>query len=117
MRAASALRLASLLLSTSATVILGLQNLNFWAGIGFSLVATAITAIEPYFAWRSRWVVLEEMQYRFYRLEDRVRQHVAFQSVQQITQEWVDKIFTDYTAVWEGASMPWLESRRHGDRA
>ena len=44
-----------------------LQDLDFWSGLGFSLVAlvTVINAVEPFFNWRSRWVLMEEAQYRF----------------------------------------------------
>ena len=53
----SATKILSLVLSGAATIILGLQNLTFWAGLGFSLVAltTVVNAIEPFFNWRSRW--------------------------------------------------------------
>jgi hypothetical protein len=42
-------------LSASSTVILGLQDLDFWASVGFSLVAlsTVVTAVEPFFNWRA----------------------------------------------------------------
>jgi hypothetical protein len=64
---------ASLILSGASTIILGLQNLDFWTELGFSLVAiaTRVNALEPFFAWRSRWVLMEETQYRFYRRTSR----------------------------------------------
>jgi hypothetical protein len=49
-----------------------LQDLDFWTGLGFALIAlaTAENTFEPFFAWRSRWVLMEEAQYEFYRLRD-----------------------------------------------
>jgi len=48
-RGSIAVRLLSLLLSGASTVILGLQNLTFWASLAFSLVAvtTVLSAVEP----------------------------------------------------------------------
>jgi hypothetical protein len=59
---ATVVKLLSLALSAVATVILGLQDLDFWAGLAFSLVAltTVINAVEPFFNWRARWVLMEE---------------------------------------------------------
>jgi hypothetical protein len=69
---ASSVQGISLFLAAASTVILGLQDLNLWAGLAFSLVAiiTVINAIEPFFNWRSRWILMEEGQHRFYRLQD-----------------------------------------------
>src|SRR5687768_7810859 len=57
--AASVTRMILLALSAASTVILGLQDLDFWASLGFSLVAlsTVVTAVEPFFNWRSRWIL------------------------------------------------------------
>src|ERR1035441_10659477 len=38
-RSASAIRMLSLMLAVGSTIILGLQHLNFWTGLAFSLVA------------------------------------------------------------------------------
>jgi hypothetical protein len=106
-----------LLLSTSATIILGLQDLEFWAGLGFSLVAvaTALTAVEPYFAWRFRWVLMEEMQQKFYRLAHRVKHYVASFNEADLTRDWMDEVYADYEAVWDAATAQRLEHRRHGE--
>jgi len=60
------------ILTGASTIILGVQNLDFWAGFGFALVAlaTVLAAIEPFFSWRSRWLLMEEQVYKFYRLRD-----------------------------------------------
>jgi hypothetical protein len=43
----------SLVLAVSSTIILGLQQLNFWTGLAFSFVAvgTLVSAVEPFFNW------------------------------------------------------------------
>jgi hypothetical protein len=70
--AASITRMVTLGLSGASTVILGLQDLDFWASLGFSLVAlsTVVAAVEPFFNWRSRWVLMEEAQYELRRIRD-----------------------------------------------
>lgn len=61
-RSASLVRLLSFAFSVASTVILGLQDLNFWASLAFSLgaVGAAVGAVEPFFNWRARWVLMEE---------------------------------------------------------
>jgi hypothetical protein len=78
-RGSIAVRLLSLLLSGASTVILGLQNLTFWASLAFSLVAvtTVLSAVEPFFNWRSRWVLMEDMQARLHRLDHELTYLVA----------------------------------------
>jgi Protein of unknown function (DUF4231) len=63
-RSASAIRVLSLVLAVASTIILGLQQLNFWTGLAFSFVAvgTLVSAVEPFFNWRSRWILMEEAQ-------------------------------------------------------
>jgi hypothetical protein len=53
-RSASGIRIVSLVLAVASTIILGPQ-LNFWAGLEFSFVAvgTLVSAVEPFFNWRS----------------------------------------------------------------
>jgi hypothetical protein len=67
------------ILTRSSTIILGVQNLNVWAGLGFTLVAsaTALAAIEPFFSWRSRWLLMKEQVHKFYRLRDDIIMAVA----------------------------------------
>ena len=75
----SAVKVVSLILTVASTIILGLQNLNAWTGTAFSLVAivTAVNTLEPFFAWRSRCVLMEEAQYKVYRLRDQLTYYIA----------------------------------------
>src|SRR5262245_56076485 len=75
----TAVKATSLVLGLTATIILGLQKLNGWTSVGFSLVAavTVVNALEPFFAWRPLWVLMEETQHRFYRLRDELTYYIA----------------------------------------
>ncbi len=110
----TATRLVSLVLSGAATIILGLQNLTFWAGLGFSMVAltTVINAVEPFFNWRSRWVLAEEAQHGFYRLQEDLEFLVATQQREELKPEDMDKLYVRYRSIWDNFAEKWLESRR-----
>jgi hypothetical protein len=111
-RASSVLKAATVVLSGASTVILGVQNLDFWAGLGFALVAlvTVLAAIEPFFSWRSRWLLMEEQVYRFYRLRDDLIMAAAGRS--QLTQQDVDSFYERYSTTWDQTSERWMEYRR-----
>jgi hypothetical protein len=98
----------------ASTVILGLQDLGFWAGLGFALVAvaTAVSTLEPFFAWRSRWVLLEESHYRFSRLRDELKFYVASAPANQLDPATIKSLFDDYQKIWDQQSSRWLEFRR-----
>lgn len=111
---ASAVKLLSLVLSAAATIILGLQNLSFWAGLAFSLVAlgTVVNAIEPFFNWRSRWVLMEEARSRFYQLEDDINILIVKTAQDAVSSTDVDKFYKCYRFIWDDLSLRWLEQRR-----
>lgn len=113
-RASSTLKAATILLSGASTIILGVQNLDFWAGIGFALVAltTVVAAIEPFFNWRSRWVLMEEQVYEFYRLRDDLIMAVAKRDVDRLTNENVAEYYARYSRIWDETSERWMEYRR-----
>ena len=115
--AASLIKLGSLLLAAASTIILGIQDLDFWTGIGFALVATAtvLGTIEPFFNWRSRWVLMEEQMHRFHRLQDHLAMRVAGTEDGELTRSTVEGFFDEYSDIWASSSHRWLEFRR-GDR-
>ena len=81
----------------TSTIILGLQKLNVWTGIAFSLVAvvTAVNTLEPFFAWRSRWVLMEEAQYQFYRLRDELTYYIAANEPDQLDESRLRDMFDE----------------------
>jgi hypothetical protein len=115
-RSSAAVQLLSLALSGASTIILGLQDLDPWAGLGFSLVAvvTVLSALEPFFAWRSRWVLMEEAQHQFYRLRDDLTYYLAAIPPDRLDPARIDAMFDQYQRIWSQLSERWLEHRRSG---
>lgn len=114
----SAVRVLSLALSVTSTIILGLQPLNAWAGIAFALVAvvTTVNALEPFFAWRDRWILMEETQYKFYRLRDDLTYYIAETKPDQLSMEELRKVFDQYQEIWDQLGSRWLQYRRAAGR-
>jgi hypothetical protein len=110
----SATKVLSLVLSGASTIILGLQDLNFWAGLAFSLVAltTVVGGVEPFFNWRSRWVLAEEAQHRFRTLREDLEHLVAVTQPQSLTLQSLEPLYSRYREVWDDFSRRWLEYRR-----
>ncbi|MFJ8959359.1 SLATT domain-containing protein [Lentzea sp. NPDC102401] len=109
-------RLTTLVLSAVSTIILGLQNLDPWTGTAFSLVAvvTVVSALEPFFAWRSLWVLMEEASYQFHRLEDDLAYYVASTPAADVDPERVREMFERYQEIWDSLSGRWLKFRDNG---
>jgi hypothetical protein len=106
--------MTSLILTVTSTIILGLQQLNVWTGIAFSLVAvvTSVNTLEPFFAWRSRWVLMEEAQYKFYRLRDDLTYYIAASPPDQLNESRIQNMFDEYQTIWDQLSNRWMEYRR-----
>ncbi|WP_327678719.1 DUF4231 domain-containing protein [Kitasatospora sp. NBC_00458] len=113
-RSSTVLKVTTLSLSAASTIILGLQSLNVWAGLAFALVAcvTLLGAIEPFFNWRSRWVLMEETQYRFQRLADDLEFLLDSTPADELTHDGLRPAFQEYQGVWADLSRNWLEQRR-----
>lgn len=112
-RSASAVRLLSLVLTALSTIVLGVQDLNVWADLAFSMVAvtTAINALEPFFNWRSRWVLMEEAQYRLNRILDEIDYFLMKAERGNIDIAQLDSYFKRHEMVWEEISSRWLQQR------
>jgi hypothetical protein len=110
----SSIKVTSLVLSVAATIILGLQKLNSWTGIAFSLVAvvTVVNTLEPFFAWRSLWVLMENTQYRFYRLRDELTFYIAATPPDQLDEAKIRAMFDEYQRIWDQIGNRWMEYRR-----
>ncbi|WP_434446137.1 SLATT domain-containing protein [Lentzea sp. E54] len=111
-----AVRLTTLVLSAVSTIILGLQNLDPWTGTAFALVAvvTVVSALEPFFAWRSLWVLMEEASYRFHRLEDDLSYYLASTPADELDGERIREMFERYQEIWDSLSSRWLKFRDNG---
>jgi len=115
-RKSSIIKAVSLGMSAAATVILGFQNLNVWTGIGFSLVAllTVVNTLEPFFAWRARWVLMEHLQYKFYRLRDDLTFYFAETAPDKLDKAKIKAMFDQYQQIWDLLNDRWSEYRRAG---
>ncbi|OJF15207.1 SLATT domain-containing protein [Couchioplanes caeruleus] len=113
-RSSAVVRLTTLALLVASTIILGLQDLDFWAGLGFSLVAvvTVVNTLEPFFAWRSRWVLMEETQYQFYRLRDELTYYIASTEPSQVDPAKIKSMFDEYQNIWDQLGKRWQEFRQ-----
>ena len=113
-RGASVTKLLALGLSAASTVILGLQGLDSRADLALPFVAlvTLLGAIEPFFNWRSRWVLMEEAQYRFQRLAEDLEYLVASTAADDLTFDQLGEVFERYQTIWGDLSRSWLEHRR-----
>ncbi|HEY7592848.1 MAG TPA: DUF4231 domain-containing protein [Actinophytocola sp.] len=116
--AASLVKIATLVLSAASTIILGVQDLDLWTGIGFALVATVtvVSAVEPFFNWRSRWVLMEEQQHRLHRLDEDLTMLVARTPAGGMTDAMVDEFYEAYREVWNSTSQRWLEFRKSAEQ-
>ncbi len=112
------LKLVVLGLSATSTIILGLQDLDFWTGLAFALVAvtTVLAPLEPFFAWRSRWILMEETSYRFQRLRDDVTYYVASHQPDELDRDVVRTMFDQYQTIWNQLSERWLEHRQTSEQ-
>jgi hypothetical protein len=115
-RSASFVWMLSLFLSAASAIILGIQDLNFWSSVGFILVSlsTLVRGFEPFFNWRSRWILSEEAQYKFYALEEDIKYHLATTKPADLNISDLMPFYDRYRAVWRDYSERWLESRRQG---
>jgi hypothetical protein len=109
-----AVKAGALVLSATSTIILGLQNLDGWTGVAFALVTvvTVVSALEPFFAWRSLWILMEDTEQRFYHLRDEVSFYVAATPPDQLDPAVLHERFGDYQAIWAQLGSRWLEHRR-----
>ncbi|MEE1762452.1 SLATT domain-containing protein [Streptomyces sp. SP18BB07] len=116
-RFATLIKLLSLAFSVASTVILGIQDLDFWASLAFSLgaVGVAISAVEPFFNWRARWVLMEESEVRLRRIRDELEYFLARTPPEAIRFEDVDPYFQRSQEVRTDISRRWLD-QRHPDQ-
>jgi hypothetical protein len=72
---------------------------------------TVLGALETFFNWRSRWVLMEETQYRLNRLRDEIDYYLAVTSPDEIQREKLDRFFEEQQLIWSDVSRRWIEFR------
>lgn len=118
---ASIIKMALLVLSGSATILLGLnlsgQELIFKSiAFVFSVFVTSLTALEPFFNYRALWVEQEQAKAKLHRLEDRLVFYLTGKNNNNISLEAIASINEDYQNIWEELSNAWIKERRLGSK-
>jgi hypothetical protein len=114
-----AVRVAALLFSGSATILLGLQVSKEYKGsltnlaFTFSVVLTMLNTLEPFFNFRSFWVEHEAANARFNKLEDRIRFYQRGKAPAEIKEESVTSFYEEYEKIWDDLNESWYRERRN----
>lgn len=111
---ASGAHLLTLASSATATVILGLAELEGIArwGFIFSALVTVVGSLELFFNWRSRWILAEEALSEWHRIEENLRLYVAATPAASLNEAKIVSFYDEYREVWNQFSNQWLEQRR-----
>jgi hypothetical protein len=111
---ASCAKVAALALTAASTVVLGIPAIPGRAAIALPMVAfvTLIGALEPFYNWRSRWVLMEETQYRLNRIRDEMDYYLVTTTSADLDRERLRKFFADQQDVWHDVSRQWVEFRK-----
>lgn len=114
-RKATYIKLATLLFSTAATIFLGLKGLEpeqTFKNIAFvfSASVTLLTALEPFFNFRSFWVEHEIAQGHFIGLSADLAFYLAGNPQPDANK--LDEFHKTYNEIWAGLNAVWAENRR-----
>ncbi|MEV4316206.1 SLATT domain-containing protein [Actinocrispum sp. NPDC049592] len=108
------LRGLTLGLTAASTVVLGVQSIPDRASWALPLVAmvTVLGTLETFFNWRSRWVLMEEAQYRFNRLRDEIDYYLVSTPSAELARDRLAEFFARQQGVWDEISTRWLDLRK-----
>jgi hypothetical protein len=111
---ASYVKIAMLGLTAASTVVLGIPAIPARAYIALPMVAlvTMLGAVESFYAWRSRWVLMEETQYRLNRIRDEVDFYLIATPTADLDRDRLRQFFHDQQAIWSDVSRRWVEFRK-----
>ena len=111
---ASCAKAAALTLTGASTVVLGIPAIPGRAAIALPMVAlvTLISALEPFFNWRSRWVLMEETQYRLNRIRDEMDYYLVTTPAADLDRDRLHGFFTEQQDIWHDVSRQWVEFRK-----
>jgi len=113
-RWAGVVQVSSLLLTAASTVILGIEAIPTRAAWALPLVAlvTVVGGCEAFFNWRSRWVLMEETQYRLNRLRDEIDYCLVTTDEANVDHETLNAFFQEQQAIWSDVSRRWVGFRK-----
>jgi hypothetical protein len=111
---ASRMRITTLVLTAGSTVVLGIPAIPDRTSIALPMVAlvTLIGGLEPYFNWRSRWVLMEETQYRLNRIRDKMDYYLVTTPEADISRDRLHEFFKAQQEIWNDVSRRWIEFRK-----
>lgn len=116
-RKATYLKILTLILSGSATILLGLQiaGLEKWfkdIAFVFASLVTLLTAAEPFFNYRAFWIEHERAKYRFHRLKDEFDFYLAGTTTDTLDPLRLEEFHQKYQEIWNELSENWLDQRQ-----
>ncbi|HEY9626636.1 MAG TPA: SLATT domain-containing protein [Coleofasciculaceae cyanobacterium] len=114
---ASYIKVFIILLSGTATVLLGLQISGLqtqFKDIAFVLTAlvTVLNALEPFFNFRALWIEHETALWKLYRLRNKIEYYTAGNEAENMSIEKIDGFQAEYQAVWDDLSQSWIAYRK-----
>jgi carboxylesterase type B len=111
---ASRVRVWTLILTAASTVVLGVEVLPSRSSIALPMVAavTVLSALEPFFNWRSRWVLMEETQYRLNRIRDEMDLYLVTTRPEDMQNDQLHKFYQEQQKIWADVSRRWIEFRK-----
>ncbi|HET6705854.1 DUF4231 domain-containing protein [Amycolatopsis sp.] len=113
-RPASWVRIATLVLTALSTIVLGIPEIPARASIALPLVAavTVLAGLETFFTWRSRWLLMEETQYRMNRLRDEMDYYLVTTPAADLRRSDLDRFYAEQQDLWADVSRRWVEFRK-----
>ena len=111
---ASFAKVAALALAAASTIVLGIPAIPNRTAVALPMVAlvTLVSALEPFFNWRSRWVLMEETQYRLNRIRDEMDYYLVTTPAASLDQDQLRRFFADQQDIWRDVSRRWIEFRK-----
>lgn len=112
-RSASRVKLGALILAALSTVVLGIEVIpgRSWVALPLVAAVTVLSGLEPFFNWRSRWVLMEETQYRLNRLRDEMDYYLTLTPSDAVERAKLDEFFNEQQRIWNEVSRRWIEFR------
>jgi hypothetical protein len=116
-RKASYIKVIITLFSATATILLGLQIQSLdslFKSVAFVLTAlvTTLSALEPFFNFRSLWVQHEAALWKFYRLRDKLEFYLAGITPEEASTEKINGFYNEFQSIWNELSTSWLNYRK-----
>lgn len=75
-------------------------------------LVSVLTALDAYFNWRSRWILMQETQYRLQRPRDKMDYYLVTTPEAKVGKAALDEFFGEQQAIWADISTCWIEYYR-----